>query len=68
MIGAGKYDEALTLARRQCGSTAALLIVISGEAGPGFSCQADLDTLLTVPAVLRAVAAHIEADLQKGKL
>lgn len=67
-IGPGKYDDAMTLARKQCGSSAAALIVLKGESGPGFSCQADLETTLRLPAILRKVADDIEADLKKGKL
>jgi len=67
-IGPGKYDEALTQARRQCGSSAAVLVVLSGESGPGFSCQADLETTLRLPAILRRIADDIEADLKKGNL
>lgn len=68
MIGPGKYDEALTFARQQCGSSAAMLIVVKGESGPGFSCQADLESLVKLPSMLRFMADEIEADLKRGKL
>jgi hypothetical protein len=67
-VGPGKYDDALTLARQQCGSSAAVLIVIKGESGPGFACQADLESIAKLPWILRNTADQIEADLKKGKL
>ena len=67
-IGAGKYDEQLTIAREACGSTAAMLIVVNGNRGPGFACQSDLVSMARLPAMLRFMADQIEADLKKGKL
>jgi len=37
----------------------AIVIVIDGDKGPGFSCQADLETLLTLPAILEDVAKQM---------
>jgi hypothetical protein len=68
MIGAGKYDDALTEARKMCGASAALLIVLDGEKGAGFSCQSTPTHLLKLPTLLRQVAGQIEADLRKGIL
>lgn len=59
--GPGKYDDALTVAREACGSTAALLIVLNGRHGPGFSMQAEGKWVIAAPALLRAVADEIEA-------
>jgi len=67
-LGAGKYDEALTVARKLCGSTAAALIVIEGESGRGFACQMDMASMMKLPEVLRSMADQIEADLRRAKL
>ena len=68
VIGAGKYDDALTAARTLCGASAAALIVLSGESGSGFACHADIESLLKLPAMLRFMADEIEADLKEGNL
>lgn len=67
-LGAGRYDDALTLALRDCGARIGILIVGDGESGPGFSVQADLGSLLLLPKVLRTVADSIEKDLKEGVL
>jgi hypothetical protein len=67
-FGPGKYDEALTEARKLCGATSAVLIVLTGESGPGFSCQTTLPDLARLPAILRNTADQLEADLKKGQL
>ena len=65
--GAAKYDEALTLARKKAKASAALLIVLDGENGPGFSCQGKLDTLAALPEILLMVAKEIEGELRRNK-
>ena len=45
----------------------AVLIVINGEHGPGFSCQCEPGALLTLPHMLRIVADQIENDFKKGQ-
>ena len=67
-LGPGKYDDALTVARKLCGATCAILIVAKGERGSGFACQSDVETLLRLPSVLRHIADQMEADLKKGKI
>lgn len=68
MIGPGKYDAWCTRVREATNARGVILIVVDGEEGQGFSCQADLQTTLRLPDALEAVARHIRADLQKGKL
>ena len=69
MIGPGKYDNEATAAREATGAAGVLLIVIGGERGNGFSCQAtQFDIVLRLPALLRTVADQIEADQKEGKL
>lgn len=70
MLGAGKYDQLCTYVREQAGAQGALLLVLGGTKGPGFSLQADLVTTLRLPAILRDLADQIEADggpLRAGK-
>jgi len=59
--GVGKYDDALTIARKLSGATSALLIVIDGENGAGFSFQGTPATSLKIPTLLRSIASKIEA-------
>jgi hypothetical protein len=70
MLGAGKYDELCTYVREQAQAEGTLLLVLGGTKGNGFSLQADLVTTLRLPAILRDLAARIEADggpLRAGK-
>ena len=61
-LGPGKYDEALTRARKDCGATSAILIVLDGSKGAGFACQTTPLELGALPAILRQVADQIEAE------
>jgi hypothetical protein len=63
-LGPGKYDAALTLARQACGATSAVLIVLDGEHGAGFSCQATAAMTLALPEFLRQLANSIEQDVK----
>lgn len=71
MIGPGKYDDICTDAREKAKAATALLIILGGIHGDGFSAQfeissvADLAKIATVPAQLRDVANQIEQDVQK---
>ena len=66
-FGPGKYGDALTMARKLCGASAAILIVFDGELGRGFSVQAPAGVLIDIPKMLRNTADSIEADLKKGR-
>lgn len=68
MIGPGKYDDLCTKAREDAKARGAILIIIDGERGAGFSCQADLAVLCGLPAALRSLANQIEGDLTRGQL
>jgi hypothetical protein len=67
-IGKGKYDDLCTEAREKSKGRGAILIILEGEKGFGFSVQAGLPDLLKLPAVLRIIADNMEEDLRKGKL
>jgi len=60
-IGPGKYDDLCTTVRESVEADAALVIIINGRKGSGFSLQtADLGVLADLPATLRRTADQIE--------
>jgi hypothetical protein len=64
-FGEGKYDQECQDARIATRAVAALLIVIEGDKGTGFSMQTVDEALLrVVPALLRQVADSIATDLR----
>lgn len=63
MIGAGKYDAEATMVQESAKASAVLLIVIGGDRGAGFSCQATADVLVNLPAMLRSIADQLEGDI-----
>lgn len=67
MIGPGKYDDLCTAAREQAKAEGAILIIINGEHGGGFSCQTTLETALKLPRILRDMADDIEATHESGQ-
>jgi len=60
-IGPGKYDDVCTIAQQATGGNV-LLIVVNGNKGNGFSCQADLKTTLLLPEMLEYVARRLRKD------
>jgi|HubBroStandDraft_5_1064220.scaffolds.fasta_scaffold181656_4 hypothetical protein len=62
-IGPGKYDDEVTKIMAATQARGAILIVIGGNRGEGFSCQATLETTLKLPTMLRSIAAQMEADM-----
>lgn len=63
MTGPGKYDEICTVAREAALAQCALLIILDGEHGHGFSAQfTDQSYVQKLPAILRQVADQIEHD------
>jgi hypothetical protein len=67
-LGPGKYDWICTMVRQEADADGAIVIVLGGRDGMGFSVQADLPTQLKLPELLEEVARHMRADLKKGKL
>ena len=62
-IGPGKYDKICTLVREHAQADLAVVIVIGGKHGPGFSVQSTLDgvgALARLPEMLRSMADDIE--------
>jgi hypothetical protein len=59
-FGPGKYDDELTEGRRQVQAEGALLLIIGGTKGSGFSAHLSLELMLRLQAILREVARQIE--------
>jgi hypothetical protein len=62
-MGPGKYDEEATLVMERTKAKGVIVIVLGGNQGEGFSCQATLEVVLTLPAMLRDIANQLDADL-----
>lgn len=68
MIGPGKYDDECTIVRESTNAQAAIVIVLGGKKGAGFSCQArGVHVLTGLPGILRNIASQIEDDELRSK-
>lgn len=68
MIGPGKYDDACTAARVVADAEVAIVLILNGNKGSGFSVQGDINTTLTVETVaglLETVAAEMRRDAER---
>jgi len=65
-LGPGKYDDLCTYVRERTGGSV-LLMVLGGNQGEGFACQADFAALLALPDLLEHVAGQIRRDMNQGK-
>lgn len=63
-IGPGKYDDLCTYAREQSNAAAAIVIVVGGDKGHGFSVQANATAALALPALLEQIAAEMRRNQQ----
>jgi hypothetical protein len=45
-----------------------ILIILDGEKGSGFSCQADPLTTLQLPEILEGMAKDIRATFKRGQI
>ena len=61
--GAGKYDDLCTHVREQSQAGAAIVIVVDGNRGSGFSCQTRLPALEVVK-LLEEVADMMKKSVQ----
>lgn len=65
-ISPGKYNDLCTAVRTTAVARAALIIIIEGKRGSGFSVQtSDFEIVLGLPDILRATADSIERDSLK---
>jgi hypothetical protein len=62
MIGSGKYDALVLLVMKEAVAKGAIVMVLDGEHGNGFSAALPPDAIARIPTVLRQVANQIESD------
>lgn len=66
MIGPGKYDAECEYVTKAVGvdksGGAVIVIVVNGNRGDGFSCNADIEHLQALPEMLEMVAKQLRAD------
>jgi len=62
-LGPGRYDDLCTEVREKAKAAGAILIILEGDRGMGFSVQAKPADLVKLPGVLRHMARAIELDL-----
>ena len=62
--GPGKYDDICTRVREDADAHAAIVIIIEGNKGSGFSVQCVDGMILNLPKILRAVATEMATDLE----
>ena len=60
--GAGKYDTLCTEVREKTSAKGAIVIILDGNLGSGFSMQADPETTATLPTLLENIAKQIRAS------
>ena len=65
-LGPGKYDDVCTEIREKTKAEGVIVLVIGGERGSGFSCQADIFNTAMLPATLRSIADQIEQSSGHG--
>jgi hypothetical protein len=58
--GPGKYDELCTYVRETAQAQGVVIIVLGGNKGNGFSCQATALITALLPGLLRYIANQIE--------
>jgi hypothetical protein len=63
-LGAGRYDDLCTRVRDDAKARSAVIIVVGGEYGHGFSVQAPAEDAEVLIHVLRDVADQIETDMK----
>lgn len=60
-LGPGRYDPLCTVVRTMAGAETAIVVIIKGNLGSGFSVQSeDPQVELNLPRLLRVVADEIE--------
>lgn len=62
--GPGKYDMLCTMARVMANAEGAILLVINGERGTGFSVQGPLELHEKIPELLEELAKKIRLELE----
>lgn len=65
MIGPGKYDDLCTYVREKSGAVGAIVIIVEGDKGMGFSVQAPPRVHVQLAGVLRYISDTITLDILK---
>lgn len=65
MQGPGRYDDLCTLVREKADATVALVIIINGNLGSGFSVQ--MNGTLMPPATLAAILHDMANQIAEGE-
>lgn len=68
MNNPGKYDDICTMARVATQADGAVLIIMNGTKGGGFSVQVPPELLIYLPSMLTYIAKEIQKDLVKKGL
>lgn len=66
-IGAGKYDAMCTFVRKDTEAEGAIVVVIGGSLGSGFSVQCPPHILEKLPDILENMAAKIRTETPPKK-
>jgi tRNA A37 N6-isopentenylltransferase MiaA len=64
-LGPGKYDDLCTDVREKSAAEGAIVIVVGGNRGTGFSCQATLGVLASLPQLLETVAREMRQSTSR---
>ena len=62
-VGPGKYDALTSIVRKRAAAKGAIVMVIDGRHGSGFSVQATTEVTAQLPRLLRVIADRIEQDI-----
>lgn len=64
-IGPGKYDDLCTIVREKADAEVAVVIIMGGIHGHGFSVQmVDQNNLKELPRILEMMAQQLRKDMQ----
>jgi len=61
----GKYDDLCTYVREQSDAAAAVVIIVGGNKGHGFSVQAFADVTPQLPEMLESIARQMRKDMPR---
>jgi hypothetical protein len=61
--GPGKYDAICTQARESAQAEGAIVIIINGNMGSGFSVQGPADLVQQLPNILQSMASQIRNEV-----
>ncbi|HEY4383372.1 MAG TPA: hypothetical protein VGN34_02700 [Ktedonobacteraceae bacterium] len=67
-LGAGKYDDLCSIVLEQSGAEAAIVIILGGNKGSGFSLQAPLEIVAHLPDILEFMAMQLREDAKPSQL